>query len=74
MKVSDIYPKFKVKKLLTQNDLDAKAAPITKLPAWNDPKYLNIGASKHVSAQSVVVKSTSTGQVYGKRSLYQKTA
>jgi hypothetical protein len=64
---------MKIKELIAPNDLDKKSKPIGKLPCWNDKKYLNIGAAKGVSAVTVSIKDTKTGQIYGRRSFYQKS-
>jgi hypothetical protein len=62
----------KVKELIEPNDFDRKAKSKVKLKGIYDKKNLNIGASKTVSAQTVEVKSTGDGQVYGRRTIYQK--
>lgn len=63
---------MKIKELIAPSEFDKKAKPMGKLPRWNDKQHLNIGAGTSVSAQTVVVKDTSSGKVIGRRSIYQK--
>lgn len=63
---------MKVKDLIQPSELDKKGSPIKLLNLY-DLKNRGIGRRSEVGVKTAVVKSTSTGQVTGRRSAYMKT-
>ncbi len=57
------------KDLAQHNDLDNQGSEM-KLP--NQYKVKDIGGKDKVSAQTVTVKDTKTGKIYGRRTIHQK--
>ena len=58
-----------LEELIAPNAFDKKGKKI-KYP--NVYVHKDIGAKTKVSAQTVIVKSSGTGKVYGRRTIYQK--
>jgi hypothetical protein len=65
--------KMKLRELIKPNELDRKGRGAIPLPGIYDKKNLDIGATKGIEVATVIVKSTKTGVVNGRRSLYQKS-
>ena len=63
---------MKVKELIAPSAFDEKAKGELKLLGVYDKANLFIGAKKEVEPKTVVVKSTSDGKVYGRRTIYTK--
>lgn len=64
---------MKIREIIKPNELDLKSSKsLNKLPGIYDKKNLNIGAGEGVEVATVEVKDTHTGQVFGRRSLFQK--
>lgn len=57
------------KELVAPNSFDKKAKEM-ELPNVYDEK--DVGAKEKLSAQKVIVKSSGTGKVYGRRTIIQK--
>jgi len=64
---------MKLKELISPSEFDRRARKNVTLPGIYDKKNLNIGAKTDVEAQTVVVKDTKTGVIYGRRTLFQKS-
>lgn len=63
---------MKIRELIKPNDFDKKAKGELKLLDVNAKENLFIGAKSEVTAQTVVVKNSNTGQIVGRRTIYQK--
>ena len=59
-----------LKSLIAPNQFDKQGTPM-KYP--NVYTHKNIGASKKVRPETVVVKDSKTGKIYGRRTLFQKS-
>jgi hypothetical protein len=63
---------MKIRELIKPNDFDKKAKGELKLLDVNAKANLFIGDKKEVTAQTVVVRNSKTGEVVGRRTIYQK--
>lgn len=57
--------------LIAPNQTDIKGHEM-KYPSMMDKKNRNIGKKTKMSPQTVIVRDTKTGVVYGRRSIIQK--
>lgn len=71
-KAALVRSKMKLKDLIEPNELDKKGEPVKLLNVY-DPKNRSIGRRTGIAPRTVVVKSSDTGQVSGRRSAYLKT-
>jgi hypothetical protein len=62
---------MKQNEIIKPNELDKQGKAIGKLPCVYDKENLNIGASANIEVATVEVKDAA-GNVYGRRSLFQK--
>lgn len=60
---------LEIAQLIKPNSFDKKG---TKMKLPDVYKEKDAGTDKKVTAQTVIVKNTNTGQVIGRRTIYQK--
>ena len=58
-----------LEELIAPNAFDKKGKKMTYPNVY---VHKDIGAKTKVSAQTIIVKSSGTGKVYGRRTIYQK--